>query len=128
MPAFALPIRLLLVALAVVASATRLCAIEPPVKMVRVPDAGIQPQAAVDDKGVIHLIYFKGDPAKGDIFYVHSADGGATFSAPVRVNSQPGSAIAIGTIRVRPSGPRPGGASTSRGTDRAPPNRAGRRT
>lgn len=69
------------------------------VRFVRVPHAGIQPQALVDGKGTIHLLYFAGDPKQGDLFYVHSSDDGATFSEPIRVNSQPGSAIAMGTIR-----------------------------
>lgn len=70
-----------------------------PVRVARVPDGGLQPQLAVDDKGTVHLIYFKGEAANGDIFYVYSRDAGATFSAPKRVNSQPGSAVATGTIR-----------------------------
>ena len=65
----------------------------------RVPNGGIQPEAAIDARGVLHLLYFAGDPAGGDLFYVRSADFGETFSAPVRVNSQQGSAIATGTIR-----------------------------
>ena len=65
----------------------------------RVPDAGIQPQSAVDSQGVLHLIYYKGDPANGDIFYVQSKNAGATFSTPLKVNSQPGCAIALGNIR-----------------------------
>jgi hypothetical protein len=65
----------------------------------RLPNGGIQPEAVLDPRGVLHLLYFAGDPAGGDLFYVHSADLGATFSTPVRVNSQPGSAIATGTIR-----------------------------
>ncbi len=65
----------------------------------RVPHRGIQPQVVVDDKGVVHLIYYRGDPAAGDLFYVRSTDGGTTFSSPIRVNRQPGSAIAIGNIR-----------------------------
>jgi hypothetical protein len=65
----------------------------------RAPDGGIQPQAVVDDKGAIHLIYFKGEPKAGDIFYVRSTDGGATWSTPIRVNSQSNSAIAMGTVR-----------------------------
>ena len=69
------------------------------VRLTRVPDGGLQPQAVVDDRGTVHLIYFKGDPAHGDIFYVRSNDRGGTFSSPVRVNSQTGSAIALGTIR-----------------------------
>src|SRR5690242_12926983 len=44
----------------------------PKVALLRVPDRGIQPQVAVDSRGVVHLIYFKGDPGAGDIFYVHS--------------------------------------------------------
>lgn len=69
------------------------------VKRLRVPNKGIQPQAVVDNKGTVHLIYFQGDPGHGDIFYVHSRDDGETFSRPLRVNSVPGSAIAIGNIR-----------------------------
>ena len=69
------------------------------VSLIRVPNQGLQPQVAVDGKGVVHLIYFKGNPAAGDIFYVRSTDGGVTFSAPACVNSQPGSAIATGNIR-----------------------------
>jgi hypothetical protein len=69
------------------------------VKRLRVPNRGIQPQAVMDGKGILHLIYFLGDPRHGDIFYVHSRDEGRTFSHPLRVNSEPGSAIAIGNIR-----------------------------
>jgi len=69
------------------------------VRLVRVPNGGIQPQAAVDDAGVLHLVYFLGAPADGDLYYVRSPDGGATFSAPIRVNSHAGSAIATGNIR-----------------------------
>jgi hypothetical protein len=69
------------------------------VKRLRVPNKGIQPQVAVDGKGVLHLIYFGGDPRHGDIFYVRSTDEGATFSRPLQVNSVAGSAIAVGNIR-----------------------------
>ena len=65
----------------------------------RVPGEGIQPQVAVDEQGTVHLIYLRGEPSSADIFYVRSADNGKTFSQPVRVNSQPGSAVAAGTIR-----------------------------
>jgi len=68
------------------------------VTVMRVPGGGIQPQAAVDGKGVLHLVYFKGRPAAGDLFYVRSEDG-TRFSDPIRINSRPGSAIAIGNIR-----------------------------
>jgi hypothetical protein len=69
------------------------------IKLIRVPEDGVQPQAAVDRKGAVHLIYFRGEPRRGDISYVRSTDQGATFSSPIRVNSQPGSAVAAGTIR-----------------------------
>jgi hypothetical protein len=69
------------------------------VKLLRVPNKGIQPQAAMNGEGVLHLIYFLGDPQHGDLFYVRSANEGDDFSRPLRVNSVPGSAIAIGNIR-----------------------------
>lgn len=69
------------------------------VTLLRSPEKGIQPQAVVDAKGVLHLIYFRGEPGSGDIFYARSEDGGAHFTSPLRVNSQPGSAIATGNIR-----------------------------
>jgi hypothetical protein len=69
------------------------------VQLVRTPNGGIQPQAVVDAKGVLHLIYFKGDAKAGDVFYVRKARGQAEFSKPVQVNSIPDTAIAVGTIR-----------------------------
>lgn len=68
------------------------------VELRRVPDGGIQPQA-VSAKGVLHLIYFKGDARRGDVFYVASRDDGKTFSKSLRVNSEPGCVIAAGNIR-----------------------------
>ena len=66
----------------------------------RVPGGGVQPQVAVDARrGVVHLVYLSGDPGHSDVEYVRSTDEGATWSSPIRVNSQPGSAIAIGTVR-----------------------------
>jgi hypothetical protein len=71
----------------------------PVVTLVRVPNGGIQPDVLRDSRGAVHMLYFSGEPANGDLFYVRSTDDGRTFSRPVRVNSQPGSAIASGTIR-----------------------------
>jgi hypothetical protein len=68
------------------------------VALVRVPERGIQPQVAVDAKGGVHLLYYKNDPAAGDVFYARSDDG-VHFKQSLRVNSQPGSAIAVGNIR-----------------------------
>jgi hypothetical protein len=70
-----------------------------PVTVLPTPNGGIQPQALMDGKGTLHLIYFKGRPAEGDLFYVRRAAGQERFSPPIRVNSQAGSAIAIGSIR-----------------------------
>jgi hypothetical protein len=69
------------------------------VTLVRTPDGGIQPQAVVDQQGTVHLIYYKGDAAGGDIFYVRQQPIQETFSKPIQVNTRPGSAIAVGTIR-----------------------------
>jgi hypothetical protein len=71
------------------------------VTILQTPDSGIQPQAVIDAKGVIHLIAFRGKPAGGDLFYSRSESPGdkGGFSPSIRVNSQPASAIAIGTIR-----------------------------
>jgi hypothetical protein len=67
--------------------------------LLRTPNGGIQPRAVVDAKGVVHLIYFKGEARSGDIFYAQGKPGQNNFSPPMRVNSQPGNAIAAGTIR-----------------------------
>lgn len=70
----------------------------PSVRVLRTPNEGLQPQAVSQD-GVLHLIYFKGDARGGDLYYVRSSNDGATFSEPLRVNSQRESAVAAGTIR-----------------------------
>ena len=69
------------------------------ISVVRVPNGGIQPQAVMGPGGILHLLYFSGDPKNGDLYYVNSRDDGVTWSTPLRVNSTPGSAIALGTIR-----------------------------
>src|SRR5262245_30180165 len=68
------------------------------VKLIRVPNGGLQPQAVMDENAVLHLIYFAGEPSNGDIFYLRR-DPEKEFSTPLRINSQSGSAIATGTIR-----------------------------
>src|SRR5262249_10302353 len=69
------------------------------IRFCRVPQDGIQPQVALDRRGILHLVYYTGDAHHGNLFYVHSKDLGSTFSPSLRVNSQPGSAVAAGTIR-----------------------------
>jgi hypothetical protein len=71
----------------------------PTVTTLRTPENGIQPQSAVDAKGVVHLIYFKGEPKGGDVLYVQRQTGQTNFSKPIRVNTQPHTATAMGTIR-----------------------------
>jgi hypothetical protein len=69
------------------------------VALVRVPERGIQSQAAVDTEGTLHLIYLGDEPGAANVYYVRKSAGSERFSNPARVNSQPGSAIAIGSIR-----------------------------
>jgi hypothetical protein len=74
----------------------------PNVAVVETPDHGIQPQAVVDSGGVIHLVYFSGEPSGGDVYYARlvAGSGGFSRSGPgIRVNSIPGSALATGTVR-----------------------------
>jgi hypothetical protein len=71
----------------------------PHVKILRTPGGGIQPRAVLDAQGVLHMIYFTGDAAAGNIEYLRRAPGAADFSKPIRVNSQPRSALAVGTVR-----------------------------
>jgi hypothetical protein len=63
-----------------------------------VPDGGIQPQAVADAAGIVHLVYFKGLPSAGDLYYVKLMPEGGS-SKPVRINSSAGSAIATGSVR-----------------------------
>src|SRR5678815_4495475 len=73
-------------------------AAETGVRVERLPNNGLQPQVMVDAGGTIHLIYFKGEPKAGDIFYTRRAPGTTNWSQAIRVNSEAGSAIAMGTI------------------------------
>jgi hypothetical protein len=71
---------------------------EKQVSVVKTPGHGIQPQAVIDAKGtLVHLLYFQGEAKAGNLIYVRREAG--KFSHPLRVNSQEGSAIGIGTIR-----------------------------
>ncbi|HUF60565.1 MAG TPA: hypothetical protein VMN36_00690 [Verrucomicrobiales bacterium] len=69
------------------------------VRIENVPEDGLQPQALSGRDGTIHLVYLKGDPRSCDVRYVQRKAGGSDWSPPVSVNSEAGSAIAIGTIR-----------------------------
>ena len=62
------------------------------VEVVKTPNGGIQPQAVIDAAGTLHLVYFKGKPSAGDLFYQRRLPGQSAWSEPLRVNTQPGSA------------------------------------
>ena len=64
----------------------------------RVPEGGSLPQAVVDDTGMVHLVYFQGEAREGDLMYVTRTPSTATWSEPVRVNSEQGSVTGIGPI------------------------------
>jgi hypothetical protein len=69
------------------------------VRVESVPERGVQPQVAVDARGTAHLVYLRGDPRGCDVRYVRRAKGARQWSAPVSVNSERSSAVAMGTIR-----------------------------
>jgi hypothetical protein len=70
------------------------------VTRLRVPNGGIQPQALIDPTGTLHLIYFKGEKANaGDLLYVRRDTGKEGFSKPIRINSRPNTACAMGSVR-----------------------------
>ena len=68
------------------------------VELLRTANGGIQPQAAIDEDKTLHLIYFKGAGKSGNVFYVKRAVGKSTWSDPIRVNSEKGSARRNGAI------------------------------
>ncbi|HTE20207.1 MAG TPA: hypothetical protein VK689_17725, partial [Armatimonadota bacterium] len=69
------------------------------VALVRPPGGGIQPEAVLDGRGTLHLVYYRGAPASGDLYYTHRKADRENFSEPIRVNSQPGAAVAEGANR-----------------------------
>ncbi len=69
------------------------------VKLLRVPNNGLQPQTVMDERGALHLIYFTGEPGGGDVYYVRRDAGRTEFTAPIQINSVPNTAVAAGTIR-----------------------------
>jgi hypothetical protein len=88
-----------LLAAVLVVLATSALALAAEVRLQRAPAGALQPQAVMDARGGLHLAYLKGDPKACDVFYARREAGKAEFGAPLRVNSQSGSAVAVGTIR-----------------------------
>ena len=98
----ALPLAFQLLLVLVVLSGYSPCASATPVNVTlrHLPEDAIQPQAVTDSKGVMHLIYFKGNARAGNLFYMRSSTGRTTTFGPIRINSAADSAGAIGTVRT----------------------------
>ena len=71
----------------------------PAVEVRRLPPGAVQPVAVTDTGGDVHLVWLQGDPKAADVYYQKLPGGRTNGSAPIRVNYQPGSALALGTIR-----------------------------
>lgn len=65
----------------------------------RLPEGWLQPRLARDPDGTLHRVCLVGDPKASDVLYSFRRPHATNWSLPVRVNQQPGSAVAIGTIR-----------------------------
>ena len=37
------------------------------IRLLRVPEGGLQPQMAIDERGLLHLVYYTGDAHQGDL-------------------------------------------------------------
>ena len=72
----------------------------PPVAVVHLPDGCIQPQAAVAADGTVHVVYFRGPAEAANIYYSRILPGKSELTPAVQVNSIPGTAGAIGTVRA----------------------------
>src|SRR5450631_1315865 len=71
-----------------------------PLVLIHLPTGALQPQAAVDDHGVVHVVYFRGPDTAGDLYYSRVMPGSKDLGRPIRVNSSPGTAGAVGTVRT----------------------------
>jgi len=65
----------------------------------RLPAGGVQPQSMVDVAGTVHLVYLTGDARASDVAYTFRPVDQKEFAPVIKVNHQPGSAVAAGTIR-----------------------------
>lgn len=68
------------------------------VRVENVPERGLQPEVAVDSNSVVHLVYLRGDPKAADIRYTSRLPG-REWRASKTVNTTPGTAVALGSIR-----------------------------
>ena len=56
------------------------------------------PQASVDRDGTTHLMYYRGAMTGGDLLYFSRAHRATEWSTPIRINSEPHSAIGMGPM------------------------------
>jgi len=70
-----------------------------PIEFLRLPPGGMQPQLAVDTRQDIHCLWLDGEPASANVRYARIDSTNGFPTRQIQVNSQAGSALAIGTIR-----------------------------
>lgn len=68
------------------------------VRVEEVPEKGVQPEVVTDGKGIVHLVYLRGDAKASEVRYTFRKPGEA-WQKSQTVNSRPGSAVAMGSIR-----------------------------
>lgn len=66
---------------------------------IRLPPGAMQPELASDRSGRLHAVWLSGPAGASEVNYASLGDAGRISPPPMRVNSQAGSAIAMGTIR-----------------------------
>lgn len=71
----------------------------PVVRLEPLPEKGVQPKLKVGPDGTLHAVYLTGDERASNVRYVRRAPKQPGWSAPEPVNSRPGTALAVGTIR-----------------------------
>jgi hypothetical protein len=71
----------------------------PRIELFRLAEGELQPRAAVDAGGTLHLVTFRGEPGGGELRYRRSTDGGRTLTEPVPVHAPAARAVATGNVR-----------------------------
>ena len=71
----------------------------PKVTITRLGPDRVQPVAATSSDGTLHVVCLSGKAESSDLQYLRRPAGKAEFDPPVRINSTPGSAVAMGAIR-----------------------------
>ncbi len=69
------------------------------VERIVLPEQGVQPQVAADASGRIHLVYHRGEPGEGNLYYSSLDSLQGQWATPIQVNQLPESVVATGTVR-----------------------------